>query len=404
MSAVPFHSWTPDRVVLSNPSGQEVADISAIRDFWLEYGLSTRRSDRASAESAVAQLYRRSCCAEPEFIWVPSPRAASELIEAEGLASNISLADDAIARHIAGMISLSRERMTARVPNDKWQHSDTRLAIEAARVMTPEHAIEAGVDLRVVIRSGVQDPLRTSLFDGIAPAIRTITTSFSGLVTWYGQQEAHHIAAGHALLRYGRARPSPDDVELLEIQSTLVTATGWWWAFDDVCVMSERPSALHTEPTPGGVHNERRLHHADRPAVEFIDGAAVHVLHGTIVPDWVVSDPTPERIAQERNIEVRRSAIEHIGWDAYIDAAGLTLVDQADDPGNSGCLLQLYATPREWRTNGKILLAVNGSRERDGHRRRYGLQVPGFVPSALDAAGWTYGIRGDDYAGLVRRT
>ncbi|AZG48063.1 hypothetical protein D7316_04676 [Gordonia insulae] len=335
---------------------------------------------------------------------MPSPRAASTLIAAENLASNTSLTDDGVGHHIAGMISSSRTRLTTRVPNDRWHRPRIRLAIEAARLMSPEDALDAGVDLGVILRSTVQDPLRTSLFDGVGPAIRTLTTSFSGLVTWYGQQEAHRVAVCDVLLRHSRIRSSPDDLELHEIQSTLVTSTGWWWAFDDVCVMSERPSALHTEPTPGGVHNERWLHHADRSAVEFIDGAAVHVLHGTIVPDWVVHDPTPERIARERNIEIRRSAIERIGWDTYVDMAGLTLIDQSADPGNDGCTLQLYTTPAAWRTNGKILLAVNGSRERDGHRRRYGLQVPGFVPTALDAAGWTYGIRGADYARLARRT
>lgn len=99
--------------------------------------------------------------------------------------------------------------------------------------------------------------------------------------------------------------------------------------------MAERPTTLHSEPIPGRVHNEHRLHHSESPALEFQDGDAVFVLHGTIVPDWVVRDPTAERIARERNVEIRRCAIERIGWDTYIDAADLALVDQADDPAMS---------------------------------------------------------------------
>ena len=146
------------------------------------------------------------------------------------------------------------------------------------------------------------------------------------------------------------------------------------------------------------------MHHPDAPAVEFRDGRAVFVVHGTIVPDWVILDPTPERITEERNVEIRRTAIERIGWDCFIDSAGLTLLDQTDDPGNRGCTLALYATPDRWARGGRILLAVNGSLERDGHRRRYGLHVPGRICTALDAAGWTYGIGGADYARLARRT
>jgi hypothetical protein len=101
---------------------------------------------------------------------------------------------------------------------------------------------------------------------------------------------------------------------------------------------------------------------------------------------------------------VRRSAIERIGWDTYLEQAGLRLVDTGQDPGNPGCTLELYAAPEGWQDGGRILLAVNGSRERDGRRRRYGLRVPAAFTSAIDAAGWTYGLAGADYARLLRRT
>lgn len=52
----------------------------------------------------------------------------------------------------------------------------------------------------------------------------------------------------------------------------------------------------------------------------------------------------------------------------------------------------------------RLLLAVNGSTERDGTRRRYGLTVPADMPDALTAAGWTYGLAAADYARAERRT
>ncbi|WP_187587264.1 DUF6745 domain-containing protein [Gordonia sp. OPL2] len=270
--------------------------------------------------------------------------------------------------------------------------------------MSPDDALASRIDLDIVIRSAVHDSLRQSLFDGIAPVIRKMTTGMPGVVTWYGQHEAHRVALWDALRRCGRAWQAPADTEIFEIQAALVRSTGWWWPFDDVCVMSERPSAVYTEPAPGGFHDERRLHHPDRPAIEFRDGQKVYAVHGTIVPDWVIHDPTPERIARERSIEVRRTAIERIGWDTYIGQAGLTLIDQSDDPGNDGCVLQLYQLSSEWGSNAQILLATNGSCERDGHRRRYGLQIPDWIPTATDAAAWTYGLRGSDYSRMVRRT
>lgn len=246
--------------------------------------------------------------------------------------------------------------------------------------------------------------MRTTVNDGIAAAIRTITTPIAGYVTWYGQHEAPWIAHCDGGRRLGFGRYSPEDVEILDIHEALAHATGWWWPFDTVCVMAERPIALHTEPTPDGQFGQRRLHHQDDPAIAFPDGHGVHVLNGTIVPEWVIRNPTADRIARERNVEVRRCAIERIGWDTYISDAGMKLVDQTDDPGNDAGTLALYATPTRLRPHGRILLVLNGSRERDGTRRRYGLPVPDGMTSALDAAGWTYGISGADYARLVRRT
>jgi hypothetical protein len=231
-----------------------------------------------------------------------------------------------------------------------------------------------------------------------------VTPSIAGYVTWYGQHEAPWIAHYDAGRRLGLARYSPEDVDILNIHAVLARTTGWWWPFDGVCVMAERPVALHTEPTPDGQHGQLRLHHQDDQALAFPDGQGIYALNGTIVPEWVMRDPTVERIARERNVEVRRCAIERIGWDTYISEAGMKLIDQADDPGNQAGTLALYATPATLRPHGRILLVLNGSRERDGTRRRYGLPVPDGTTSALDAAGWTYGISGSDYARLVRRT
>ena len=392
MSAAPFRSSTSRRA--TSTENIDIFDVDnqaleAVRDEWLERGLCTRPADRSTAESAVAQLYRRSGLPKPEFVWVPSPRAGSDLIAAEGLSTTMSFDGaglDCPSGYIASMFASSRRRMNASIQGRKadWQ-------------------IERRQRQRL-IRASVWESLHTTLFDGVAVAIRTMSTPMAGGVTWYGQQEAHRIAYYDTFRRYGLATFDSEDRELLDVQTALADSTGWWWAFDNLCIMAERPGAVHSEPIPGSTLGERRLHHSDGPAIEFGDGAHAFVLHGAIVPDWVVLDPTAERIALERNVEIRRCAIERIGWDTYIESAGLILVDETDDPGNAGCLLQLYASPEGWGRSGRILLAVNGSLERDGHRRRYGLHVPGWFTSALDAAGWTYGITGTDYARLVRRT
>ena len=70
--------------------------LSAERDRWLAQGLCAQPSDRTTAESAVAELYRRSGFREPEFIWLPSPPAVAEYFVATGLATPMPLGCDRI--------------------------------------------------------------------------------------------------------------------------------------------------------------------------------------------------------------------------------------------------------------------------------------------------------------------
>jgi hypothetical protein len=229
--------------------------------------------------------------------------------------------------------------------------------------------------------------LRRTVRESIAGQIRLASAERLGL-HWFGQHDV-------------------DWVSFLPESSpwvTLAKSCGWWWPRDELCVISDRPRILRTEPVPDE-DDELRLHAADGPAVEYPDGWSVHVWHGTRVPSWVIDEPTVDRIAVERNVEVRRCAIERLGWGTFVDEAGLRLVGQADDPGNPGCELRLYDLSNVlWRAPARLLLAVNGSMERDGTRRRYGLRVPAWFDDPLDAAGWTYGLTGAQYALLQRRT
>ncbi|WP_415972350.1 DUF6745 domain-containing protein [Rhodococcus sp. 077-4] len=420
MSAVPLPSTFPRRGTFSdNPDiyAENIRAVCAQRDRWLGYGLKAGPADRSVAEGAVAQLYRLSGFDEPDFHWVPSPRAAATFIASRHLARTTTLptASIEVDASIATLLSDSRHRMDRIIerrhiewPREhRWSEANGRNDVRARSIVargTPTEAALAGISPDPIVDRTVRKSLHTSLFDGVAVAIRTTTPRPFGSITWYGQQEAHRVAYYDIFRHFGLLSFGREDCELLDIQSALVESTGWWWAFENIAVMCERPTAVHVEPLPDSLHGEVRLHNSIEPALKFGDGSAVHVLSGTVVPSWVIHDPTVERITVERNVEVRRSAIERIGWDSYLDQAGLRLVDTDDDPGNPGCTLQLFATPAGWGGEGRILLAVNGSRERDGERRRYGLRVPGAFASAVDAAGWTYGLAGADYAQLLRRT
>jgi hypothetical protein len=177
-------------------------------------------------------------------------------------------------------------------------------------------------------------------------------------------------------------------------------------------ILGGRPTRLCRD-ADGQLHSDTGM------ALAYADGWGFWAWHGRRVEQWVIEQPTVEKIAAEANVEVRRCAIESMGWEKFTADAELRLVSQTDDPGNIRSVnqvslgeqvvtyqqLKLYDVPeRLWGSPVKLLLCTNGSAERDGTRRRYGLTVPASIQDPVEAAAWTAGLTRDQYALMQRRT
>lgn len=385
------------------------------RDDWLAAGLSTARADTAAGEAVVTDLYALAGRPRPAFEWVPSPAAA---LSQPGLLEGWPLPaarDWPLAARLASLVSALRGSLEYRIDaacRQAERHGTWTVPWAWKRppgpadepAASPEEALLAGAPLDEVLDRAVYFPLRGTLLDAVcAPLRAALPGAGRGVLTWHGQQDAWWAGRFDAWRRAGLVRYQPDDDAGLDLWCALARSAGWWWPAEDRCVMAERPAVLRAEPTPGGRPGLLRLHRDDGPAIGFADGWGRHVLHGTPVPAWVITGPTVEAIHREPNIEVRRTAIERLGWNAYLDRARLTPVAARPDPGNPGASLRLYDLPGAGRP-ARFLLAVNGSPEPDGRHRQYGLTVPADIDDPVDAAAWTYGLTGAQYACLVRRT
>ncbi|MGW4463941.1 DUF6745 domain-containing protein [Micromonospora sp. NPDC004704] len=388
---------------------------AAMRTEWAGHGFSTAPADRTTAEAAIDELYGLIGRPPPRFTWVDSPQQATELLPGSGTPIRLwegappdTARPWAVAIALAALAHQLRTSMNRRVPSapDNWWGLTPEQRL--TRTRPPLEALTSGVGLDDLLDAAVRDSLRQSVNDGVRVPLRTAlapkAVEINGL-GWYGQHDVHWIAHYDVRQRLGRRTFSADDIAQLDLWTAIARSCGWWWPLDGRCVLTERTAEVHTEAAPGAWHGETRTHHPRAMAIRYADGSGAYVWHGTPVPEWVINEPTVERILAERNVEVRRCAIERIGWDTYIDQAGLSLVAVAADPGNPGCDLQLYDLPRQvWGAPARVLLAVNGSVERDGHRRRYGLSVPANIDDPVAAAGWSYGLSGTQYATLLRRT
>ncbi|WP_206060705.1 DUF6745 domain-containing protein [Nonomuraea basaltis] len=351
-------------------------EAAKIREQWLGWALSTLPADRPAAEAAISELYDLIGLAPPRFHWVLSPLAAL-VTEPPGVPARESV---------------------ARLPGWPLPARFSALIVELCYGL--DRRVEGRREpLERLIRQEIRFPVSQSVSSSLLPPLQAAhDVPFYQVSRWYSRQAPSWVAHYDALRRLAGVEFTAEQRRRLGLWETVARSCGWWWPRQDVCVVSERPTFVHTETAADD--GRVRLHHADGPAIGYADGWNLHSWHGTQVPAWVIEDPDVRRIANEGNVEVRRCAIERIGWASYIEQAELRLVSVAPDPGNPGFELQLYDMRRETG----VLLAVNGSLERDGHRRRYGLTVPGYFDDPIAAAGWTYGLSGEQYSLLLRRT
>ena len=324
------------------------AEVHRLRGEWLAAGTCCEPADRAASEAAITEMYRLTGRPAPQFVWVDSPATAS----------------------------LAIWLLSGKAGDSLWD------------------------SLGASLRDSLRDSLRASLGDSLWASLRA-----SLYQRFWGQHEAHWIAFYDVPRHLGLVTYSDEVSARLDLWTALARSCGWWWPYGNVCVISERPALVKTE-TWDAARGTVRLHSASGPAMRFRDGWPVYAWRGRQVPAWVVEEPTVERIAGEGNVEVRRCAIESLGWEKF---TGQLLAEQrpavAPDPGNPGQDLFLYEVPeRLWGTRVKLLLCTNGSAERDGARRRYGLTVPVHIKDPVEAAAWTAGLTKSEYALMQRRT
>jgi Domain of unknown function (DUF6745) len=207
-----------------------------------------------------------------------------------------------------------------------------------------------------------------------------------------GQYEANYLGFMDFFRRYTDVEGPEQLVGLIKVAQ----ASGWWWPFSGAVILTERPLHIHRDA-------QNRLHHANEAAILYPDGFGVWAWHGVRVPREMIEDKwSVQDILRHNNAEVRRCAIERMGWDQFILAAKLKQVGKAvDDPANPGYELSLYDVPESiYDAPVRVLLCTNATIERDGTRRRFGLTVPANIADPLSAAAWTFGQDPKVYATL----
>lgn len=344
---------------------------------WRALSAATGPGDRAAAERGVRLAYERAGLRAPErIVWARSPLEAVRILSAAELPGE------------AG--APVRER----VRSAPWAAERDRLHTELGAREFAAHWQATGAGLWELI-----EPVVSRIRDGVVAAAApgpTADVGEPGLVRPAAAEElrvrlllldavmGQHDAAW--LCAFDTAAGTP-----LEGPAAVAREAGWWWPYENLAVISERPTTLHRDEAG-------RLDRADGPAVGYADDFALYAWRGMPVPGEFLAELaalTPDRIRAEENAELRRVMLEFYGYDRYLSESGAEPV-QRDETGI------LWRIPLADDEDVVMVEVLNSTPEPDGTSRTYWLRVPPATRTAREGVSWTFGVTEADYEPLVQ--
>ncbi|MEU9838397.1 DUF6745 domain-containing protein [Actinomadura sp. NPDC048032] len=362
---------------------------------WQAAGFATGPADRARAEAGVAAAYASAGLKPPErCLWVPSPARGSvaaavlaghgEALEAAGLDDLLEQARADLGDLAAGPSVLTdvrtrpweaeRAAACSEQGPEQWPRTwaDTggllwdQVQALVARVRGACGEQATGRSLGARRRRSTQEKreaeslLRAATLDAVL-----------------GQHDAPWLALFESLGRL--------DGRLAGL-AEVARSAGWWWPYERLVILSERPSELYRDE-PG------RLHRGDGPALAYPDGFALHAWRGMPIPAGFVAslkNLTPDRISSEQNAELRRVMLEIFGYDRYLAETGARPLHRDE----TGVLWSIELPGDEPVV---MVEVVNSTPEPDGTHRTYYLRVPPDTRTARAGVAWTFGVDEADY-------
>jgi hypothetical protein len=415
-----------------------MSQTEEIAAYWSAISVSCERADASLAESSAKLAYKNAGLQPPPvMIWLGSPRAADTAIRL--LKSNIEWPEDlnVFQRMVWDTVfKQSIKQIEAHMGSDKWaeirggikkraiheieskygQYIEKqvkaifteRLSIEVWRYLRRivgepkidnlrtdiEHRLKKVVadqlpeSERDKVYQVVVPPLRQQFWSTVVEPLRIAIAANNGILqsrqNWdcsYGLHDADWIAYYESLERMGLR-----GVEPIAGLKGLAKSCGWWWPYDGICFLTDRPRELHRD-------NRGRLHNETGAAISYPDGWGLYAWNGILVPqDVIVLDEeiTLERINAEPNAEIRRVLIERFGLDNFLRAGNCIKV-HSDETGT------LYRMNVPGDEPILVVQVINSTPEPDGSFNEYFLRVPPTMARARQGVAWTFGLSEEEY-------
>jgi len=344
------------------------AKFPAIVAEYIKIGLCTDPADRATAETAMRELYKLlGKRTDMPIVWVPSPLVG------------------AFAAPIAAAL-LSQSKKASIKSSGKLSVYAT---IESAVGPKVSAAVEAAVDAAVGWKT-----IKTNA-KNVAPAVdaATVRSTIKSLWHYYRGGQFWVSWKGYiaALRLIGFEHSS---LRALEIEEKIARSAGWYWPFEDFVMISERPNCINRDAIG-------RLHSLDGPSISWGETFSLYSWKGITIPSTLITNRhtvTPREVLGIENAEHRRCAIEIYaithGPDRFVKDLGAKKL-KAD---------KSHGKPRTVYAVGDIryIHVTNGSREPDGTFREFVLGADPRATTPNEVVASSYGRPAPKYKEAVR--
>jgi len=264
--------------MITHLSPSQEQELVAWREQWYAIGSACGPSDRETTTRLIAAVYRAIGKPAPAMHFVESPAAAlSHLLEEKDSLTN--------------PLSMRRQLWTALWlqiwPSLKEAHA-WALKREVENILW--EALWLWL-MRLVDEKQIQI-LKQRLSQEQAQA-----QMFSQPLVFYGNHDAYWIAYYLFCKRLG-VQYTLHATKCLDWWASLARSCGWWWPYERVCIVADRPSVHH-------VDEQRRLHCTTGPAMIFHDGYALWAWHGVLVSKPIIEQLSLSslRLADQAGIE-----------------------------------------------------------------------------------------------------
>jgi len=400
---------TSEQTQSTNPfSDKFQAALDAHRQSWLATTLSTAELDPVAVWDSFKSLYELAQMPLPDYvIWLQSPFAGAvaaailsrnhkniyqRVVNQPTIMMNQKLTREA---EVAGSLELWK-LVAQELKGGPWR-TETSLTIP---VRTQIHLQLQAVFGLTNVPNQNQQMFSTDVWEGIIAYLSTQLRDLDLHILQTTKFTDQFVtAAANATWYCGLGSFDNESLEVLDFADSdwfdlpetrplvkLSRHCGWWWAFEDVCIVTARPSYILLD-------NDGKLHCDTGHAIEYPDGWGVLSRHGQYVPERVISfshGKSLELIEREQNAEVRRHLIDIYGIERYIkDAEAVKIAE--DSTG------ALYRKDMLLDEPLMFVRVKNSTPEPDGTHRYYFLRVPPTVKSPREAVAWTFWMNVDEY-------